>query len=787
MPFPDGRSAPSPIDLTASLDEEDWPFDEDDTSPGVDLRLIEAFEVEMENTADYRTSVDEERLSADAGAHHSGEVEATSSSPLRGDEASSSANIPCPPPISSVAGEGASAPETKKTYRRKQRKGVPQGHSQLDLSNLYIIRPEGFLGEYHVAQLYVGPYGRVRAPKPTDHVLSPPLGYFGIYPMSFAMGLQFPLHPFIKEYLDMVSLPPALLTPNSYSLIVGFLIRCEELGFSPTTALFTNLYRIGRGSHQNCAGYAALHQVPKRRMFTDLPSSIHVWKAKFVFVNLGRGGFFPSVGHSGLFELHNPPWNAEISRQVEAFIKGGPRSITTYITEYKMAALGFVRYYCPGDVDDGFWPKMEGSYEQADGPSLGVPAEAEGFEMDCMSFMARAAKKADAELKAAQAAEEAKKSASGSQSGAEAVKKPVAKKKSKRAVDEGQKTLAEAGLNVVQAPKKTKKNDGAGAPSAPIAEAASAKTLPLVDLDEGPSSAMIAAASRVVPSTAAAARLEEALAKGTYEVTVRYPVKGGLFNETVSGDDVLAQAMPEYDRQYLSRQGKHVHLYDGGLDYVVQGALMLREQHWRQEAEIERLRKVEAKAVSADEALQDLRDKAKAAEDEMKLLQCQLNDAEAARKKADEAAAAAVNRAAEAERLKAEAERAAEKAVADFTVEGWKAEDQIPFCYKVVAERLTDWVTKDPAGEDFWMNETQAFYNCGQYRMQRLIYRKLRRRFRKMRPRVLSLPRGMKNLDEDMKLPRWRGSLRSLVRTRGSILERQRRLSTQRPSGLQGR
>ncbi|CAH9101280.1 unnamed protein product, partial [Cuscuta epithymum] len=243
--------------------------------------------------------------------------------------------------------------------------------------------------------------------------------------MSFAKGLRFPLHPFIKEYLDMVSLPPALLTPNSYSLIVGFLIRCDELGFSPTTALFTNLYRIGRGSHQNCAGYAALQQVPKRRTFTDLPSSIHGWKAKFVLVNLGRGGFFPSVGHSGLFELHNPPWNAEISRQVEAFIKGGPRSIATYITEYKMAALGFVRYYCPGDVDDGFWPKMEGSYEQADGPSLGVPAEAEGFVMDRMSFIAWAAKKADAELKAAQAAEKAKASAGGSQGGAEAVKKPV--------------------------------------------------------------------------------------------------------------------------------------------------------------------------------------------------------------------------------------------------------------------------------------------------------------------------------------------------------------------------
>ncbi|CAH9113619.1 unnamed protein product [Cuscuta epithymum] len=366
--------------------------------------------------------------------------------------------------------------------------------------------------------------------------------------------------------------------------------------------------------------------------------------------------------------------------------------------------------------------------------------------------MARAAKKADAELKAAQAAEAAKKSAGGPQGGAEAVRKPAAKK-SRKAADEGQKTLAEAGLKPSQASKKTKRastTDEAGAPFQAVVDVQPPVLPPVNDL---PSSAMVASASRVLPSTAAAARLEEALAKGSYEVTVRYPVKGGLFNETVGGDDMLAQAMPEYDRQYLGRQGQHVRLYDGGIDYVVQGALMLREQHWRQEAEIERLKKMEAKAASADEALQDLRDRAKAAEDEMKLLRMRLDEAEAVRNKADEAVAAAVKRAEEAERLKADAEVAAAKAVADFTAEGWKTEDQIPFCYKVVAERLTDWVTKDPAGEDFWMNETRAFYNCGQYRMQRLIYRKLRRRFRKMRPRGLSLPRRMRNPDEDMKLP----------------------------------
>ncbi|CAH9132704.1 unnamed protein product [Cuscuta epithymum] len=373
--------------------------------------------------------------------------------------------------------------------------------------------------------------------------------------------------------------------------------------------------------------------------------------------------------------------------------------------------------------------------------------------MDRMSFMARAARKADAELKAAQAAEAAKKSAGGSQGGVEAAKKPVAKK-SRRAADEGQKTLAEAGLKLSQASKKTKRatmTDEAGAPSSQAVADVQPPVLPPVN--DLPSSAMVASASRVLPSTAAAARLEEALAKGSYEVSVRYPVKGGLFNETVGGDDMLAQAMPEYDRQYLGRQGQHVRLYDGGMDYVVQGALMLREQHWRQEAEIERLKKMEAKAVSADEALQDLRNKAKAAEGEMKLLQLRLDEAESARRKADEAVAVAVQRAEEAERLKAEAEGAAEKAVADFKAEGWKAEDQLPFCYEVVAERLNDWTTKDPAGQEFWMNEMQAFYDCGQYRMQKLIYRKLRRRFRKMRPRGLSLPRRMKNPDEDLKLP----------------------------------
>ncbi|CAH9085408.1 unnamed protein product [Cuscuta europaea] len=231
------------------------------------------------------------------------------------DGASASTTIMCPKPVSAVKGA------SRLKRNRRPKKGL--SFSYLDLTNIFLIKPESSAADYLVAQMYVGPFGRVRAPRSTDHVLNPPPGYFRVYPMSFVKGLRFPLHPFIKDYLDMVGLPPALLTPNSYSLMVGFLLCCAELGYKPTTALFMNLYQIGRGSHKNCACYATLQQLPKKRTFTNLPSSIHGWKSKFVFVSLGEGGTeFPSVGHDGRFNLHDPPKSSILDAQVEAFLGG---------------------------------------------------------------------------------------------------------------------------------------------------------------------------------------------------------------------------------------------------------------------------------------------------------------------------------------------------------------------------------------------------------------------------------------------------------------------------------
>ncbi|CAH9115004.1 unnamed protein product, partial [Cuscuta europaea] len=77
-----------------------------------------------------------------------------------------------------------------------------------------------------------------------------------------------------------------------------------------------------------------------------------------------------------------------------------------------MTALGFLRYHVYGDKEDDIqlWPRMTTTFEEADVPDLGIPAEADDFVMDHRSIMAIAKAKAAEEL-AAKAAEEARRAA----------------------------------------------------------------------------------------------------------------------------------------------------------------------------------------------------------------------------------------------------------------------------------------------------------------------------------------------------------------------------------------
>ncbi|CAH9081292.1 unnamed protein product [Cuscuta europaea] len=377
--------------------------------------------------------------------------------------------------------------------------------------------------------------------------------------------------------------------------------------------------------------------------------------------------------------------------------------------------------------------------------------------MDRMSFMKRAQLKASEELKA-------------QQPGAAPAAKPPVQPKKKRQVDEGQKKLTEAGLKPIKKSKRASPSGDAGTSVVPSGDGGGSNVDALVDHPSGPSSTTLS----TVPAAVAATRKKGSsreLVKGTYKLEVEYPIKGGLFNEIVDGHEVICQAIPDEDRAYLKKLG-HVKMYDGGMDHIVQGAFMLMESNRRQQKEIARLKQFEQRVASADEALGSLErlrlkvEGLKKRADEADQLAAEKEGALQRLADMERVRDEALRRAKEAEKGKASAElalsaaeeRAAEAVVQKFLEVGWKDEDRLSRCFKVVAARLVDWVTKSPDGQAYWEKEMKVFYDLGQYRMQRLLYRRLQRRFidlgvAKERAVGLELPSLMRHPEAELELP----------------------------------
>ncbi|CAH9101415.1 unnamed protein product [Cuscuta europaea] len=388
------------------------------------------------------------------------------------------------------------------------------------------------------------------------------------------------------------------------------------------------------------------------------------------------------------------------------------------------------------------------------------------FVMDRRSMMAIAKAKAAEEI-AAKAAEAARRAAAGgSGATADAAPKPAPSKKKRPATD-GQKKLTEAGVSVS---KKTKR-----APSPSPASEAGTLTAPSVG-DGGPvvdlTVAGDAAPALPLVQEPRTKRAGKEIAGDTYQKVIEYPVGGGVFNELVPGHVVLAKAMPAKDRAHLKKL-EDPKIYEGGMDLLVQSAFMLMENHKRQYWEIVRLQALEQKAASADEAvacLDRLREDAKALQAKADEAVAARDDAlvklEESRRELEEsrrALEAERRKSEEAAKAKAEAEaavvRAADEAAEKFLVEGWKADERLPWCYEVVAARLENWGMNSPAGREYFSQEMSVYYNLGQERMQRLLYRRLSRALKAMNytagwaRRNLRLPKLMKDPEGQATLP----------------------------------
>ncbi|CAH9147432.1 unnamed protein product [Cuscuta epithymum] len=197
--------------------------------------------------------------------------------PARNDAEASCSKPLEPEPLSVAPGKRKkklrAAPKKKKAAADAgQPVGIPEGHSYLNTAALDVKTKAGE-AEYLKTQLLIGPSAQVVDPGPNDVLLRPPEGCFVVHILSVELGLRFPLHPFVLEYLRYVKLAPRQLTPNNHSYLAGFLALCRSRGVDPSLDQFFLSFNLCRGGHSHVGGFANLQQVREWRLFSEVPYS----------------------------------------------------------------------------------------------------------------------------------------------------------------------------------------------------------------------------------------------------------------------------------------------------------------------------------------------------------------------------------------------------------------------------------------------------------------------------------------------------------------------------------
>ena len=77
-----------------------------------------------------------------------------------------------------------------------------------------------------------------------ERVQNCPPGTLAIYEEDLAAGLRFPFHDLVVQVLNRYRIIPAQLAPNSFRLIVGFVVLCTLDSIRPYFPLFRSLFHL---------------------------------------------------------------------------------------------------------------------------------------------------------------------------------------------------------------------------------------------------------------------------------------------------------------------------------------------------------------------------------------------------------------------------------------------------------------------------------------------------------------------------------------------------------------
>ncbi|CAH9101284.1 unnamed protein product [Cuscuta epithymum] len=413
--------------------------------------------------------------------------------------------------------------------------GIPEGHSYLNTAALD-LKTKAVEAEYLKTQLLVGPSAQVVVPGPDDVLLHPPEGCCAVHILSVELGLRFPLHPFLVEYLRFVGLAPCQLTPNSHSYIAGFLSLCRSRGVEPTLDQFFLSFNLCRGGAANSEGFANLQQLPAWRLFSEVPSSHKGWKDRFCYLRM-PGVTFPRPLRNH-FRRHLKVGNASLESNGRKLTKKSPGSeklttIKAATLPEELLQLEFQRYRLPGEKDERYPLFDRGSQT------------ARGGIMDPKAF-AKLSKQMAKEERRRKEGSSTKKPVDSFPKKDGAAKTPEGEGPSKKSAPGGD---AGSGAGSSQLGELKRKNAGKGVKLPEKKKArgdAGQEDTPVVVIDDPPT---------IQPS--ASAPLED-LVEGAWTLeTVHFPIKKGtaIMHGTLDPREFLRGATPSVDRSTLSRFG----------------------------------------------------------------------------------------------------------------------------------------------------------------------------------------------------------------------------------------
>ncbi|GAB2299564.1 hypothetical protein Dimus_038568 [Dionaea muscipula] len=115
---------------------------------------------------------------------------------------------------------------------------------------------------------------------------------------SLRGGLRIPLHPFIQDILNLHHLLPGQLSPNTYTVLVAYIIKCGQLGYKPSLEVWYWMFGLSPMKESKSSadsGYYTFSAVTKGKKaikygVVKTRSNVHNWKHKFVLVSCRTWG-----------------------------------------------------------------------------------------------------------------------------------------------------------------------------------------------------------------------------------------------------------------------------------------------------------------------------------------------------------------------------------------------------------------------------------------------------------------------------------------------------------------